>query len=100
MQRNKLAITTLICGLAMLCGCGGPAPATPAAAEPKPTTQEAAARDAAVLQVVFDDMLSKDNSESPREWTRDQSKPVYVSKDAPEQRWTRAKSSHSVTKKS
>ena len=82
MQRNTLAITTLICGLVMLSGSGEPA--TSAVAERKPTTQEAVARDAAVLQVVFDDMLSKDNSESPTEWTRDQSKPVYVSRNPPE----------------
>ena len=44
------------------------------------------AEDAAVLQVVFDDMLCKDNDESPAEWTGDQSKPVYVSKDVPERR--------------
>jgi hypothetical protein len=43
-----------------------------------------------VLQVVFDDMLSKDNTESPMEWNRDQSKPVYVSK-TPRDRRTDAK---------
>jgi hypothetical protein len=85
MRRKTLAITTLICGLVMLSGCGTPA-TTGATDEPKPTTQEAAARDAAVLQVVFDDMLSKDNSESPTEWTGDQSKPVYVSRNTPKRR--------------
>jgi hypothetical protein len=85
MQRKTLAISTLVCGLVMLCGCG--TPATPAAAdEPKPTTQEAAARDATVLQAVFDDMSSRDNSESPAEWTRDQAKPIYVSKNTPKRR--------------
>jgi hypothetical protein len=78
MQRNTLAIATLICGLMMLFGCG--TPATRATAnETKPITQEATTRDAAVLQVVFDDMLSKENRESPTEW-RDKSKPLYVSK--------------------
>jgi hypothetical protein len=84
MRQTTLTIATLICGLVMLSSCG--TPATPGAPESQPATQEAVARDAAVLQVVFDDMLSKDNSESPTEWTRDQSKPVYVSKNAPERR--------------
>ena len=84
MQRNTLSITTLIWAMVTLAGCG--TSAMSAAAEPKAATQEAIAGDAAVLQVVFDDMLSKDNSESPAEWTRDQSKPVYVSKNAPERR--------------
>ena len=84
MQRNPLVIATLICGLVVLSGCG--APATSAAAGLKPTTQEAVARDAAVLQAVFDDMLSKDNSESPTEWTRDQSKSVFVSNEPPKRR--------------
>jgi hypothetical protein len=42
-------------------------------------------RDSVVLRTVFDDMLSKDDSESPPEWHGDQSKPVYVSKNAPRQ---------------
>jgi hypothetical protein len=85
MQLNTLAITIQIFGLLMLSGCS--TPATPGAAdEPMPTTRDGAGTDAAVLQVVFDDMLSKDNSESPREWTRHQSKPLYVSKDARERR--------------
>jgi hypothetical protein len=58
------------------------------AAEPKPATQESAARDAGVLQTVFDDMLSKDNSESPVEWHGDQSEPVYVSRSLREWRPT------------
>jgi len=78
MQRNTLAITTLICGLLMLSGCG-----IPAGVESPLTTQDTVARYASALQVVFDDMLSKDNSESPTGWTRDQSKPVYVSKNSP-----------------
>jgi hypothetical protein len=48
--------------------------------------RDAAVRDTAVLQAVFDDMLSKDNSESPVEWHGDQSQPVYVSKSAPKRR--------------
>src|SRR4051794_5103586 len=81
MQWKTLAITKLICVLVLLSGCD--TPATPAVADRPNTTQEAPASDAVVLRVVFDDMLSKDNSESPAEWTRDQSKPVYVSKNTP-----------------
>jgi hypothetical protein len=81
MHRKPLAIATLICGLALLSGCRGPA-TLPPAAEPASTRPSAAARDAAVLQVVFDDMLSKDNDESPMEWHGHQSAPVYVSKNS------------------
>lgn len=85
MQRNTLHTVILMCGLVMLCGCDTPA-TTAVWDKAKPTTQDAATTDSAVLQVVFDDMLSKDNGESPTEWTRDQSKVVYVSKNPPDQR--------------
>jgi hypothetical protein len=80
MQRKTLAIATLICELALLSGCRTPATSA-LADEPKSTDPDAAARDAAVLQAVFDDMLSQDNSEAPAEWNREQSEPVYVSKN-------------------
>jgi hypothetical protein len=74
----------LICGLVLLSGYAGPA--TSGAANEAKVSDDAAASDAAVLQVVFDDMLSKDNDESPAEWHGDQSKPVYVSKNTPKRR--------------
>src|SRR3954462_2447936 len=80
MRRTTLIIATLICGLALLCGCRGAGTSAPAN-ERELSDHDAAARDAAVLQVVFDDMLSKENSESPSEWNGDQSKHVYVSKN-------------------
>ncbi len=80
MQRTILIIATLICGLALLCGCRGAGTSAPAN-ERELTDHDAAARDAAVLQVVFDDMLSKENSEAPAEWNGDQSKHVYMSKN-------------------
>ena len=79
MQRTTLIIATLICGLALLSGCR--APGTSAPANERKLSDYDAVRDAAVLQVVFDDMLSKENSESPAEWNGDQSKRVYVSKN-------------------
>lgn len=49
------------------------------------SADEAANRDAAVLQVVFDDLLSTDNEESPFKSHSVSSEPVYVSRHAP--RW-------------
>jgi hypothetical protein len=84
MQMYTPTIATLLCGVLMLSGCD--AHTTPAAAEYPPATQPSQADDAAALQVVFDDMLSTDNGNSPSEWRRDQSEPVYFSKHAPERR--------------
>lgn len=84
MHRKIPAITILICGLVLLSGCRTPT-TLPPAAEPASTHPSAAMTDAAVLQVVFDDMLSKDNAESPLEWHGDPSAPVYVSKNP--RRW-------------
>ncbi|MFT3789225.1 MAG: hypothetical protein QM770_24110 [Tepidisphaeraceae bacterium] len=50
------------------------------------TTVPTQGDDAAVLRVVFDDMLRADNGRAPREWTRDLSKPVYVSREAERRR--------------
>lgn len=84
MHRKIPAITILICGLVLLSGCRTPT-TLPPAAEPASTHPSAAMTDAAVLQVVFDDMLSKDNAESPVEWHGDPVAPVYVSKNP--RRW-------------
>jgi hypothetical protein len=79
MRRKTLAMVMLICGLSLLSGCRRPATLTPM--DESESSPNASTRDAAVLQVVFDDMLSKDNDESPAEWHEDQSRPVYVSKN-------------------
>jgi hypothetical protein len=80
MRRKALLISTLLCGVALVCGCRAPEALAPADGR-NATAHDAVAGDAAVLQIVFDDMLSKDNDESPVEWHGDQSKPVYVSKN-------------------
>jgi hypothetical protein len=81
LRRKSRVIATLVCGLAFLSGCRAPATSAPADEPESIHTDAAPVGDAAVLQVVFDDMSNKDNSESPVEWRGDPSKPVYVSKN-------------------
>ena len=77
MRRKKFVLMLLVGGLGLLCGEGNLVAADDGAAVHS---------DAAVLQAVFDDMLSKENKEAPAEWTADQARAVYVSKQVPERR--------------
>lgn len=77
MRQTLLTGAALLCGLTLLFGCRTDVPARPEE-QLEPATRDTATNDALVLQVVFDDMLSADNDESPGEWNRNQSKPVYI----------------------